>query len=350
MDPLATAMGQLAAPVGDVAAVNVNWNLFQNTFQSIDTPLVDAVNGIIGSLTGYLAPIMVPLLTVYLIVFGFQCAHGRVPLSAFMSVALRAAIVVFIIGNAANFNQWVGNVFLQAIPNDIGNAINGQLGGGAAINGGAQFDNVWNHSYTAGLAVYNNLPSVSLKGVLLGICVFIYWGVALAAVAIGFLMFVASQVLLALLVAVGPLFIPCALFQGSRQFFSGWLSACVSTVVAQILIVALMGLMIRVETTALAGIAAAPAGGNEVGQIGALMGVAALLFICALLAKQIPTVAVGIAGGAYHNLNAYTQGAGSAASSVASGAKSAGSAAMSAATSNFRSGAPSTPAGRSLSG
>lgn len=350
MDPLAGVIAQMGAPVGDTAAVDVNWTLFTNTFQSIDTPLVDAVTATIGALTGYLAPIMVPMLTVYLIIFGIQSAMGRVPLSAFLSVALRAAVVVYIIANAANFNQWVGNVFLQAIPNDIGNAVNGALGGGAPINGGQQFDTVWNDAYTAGLVVWKALPSLSLKGIMMCGVVVLFWATALASVALGFLMFLASRVLMALLIAIGPIFIACALFGASRQFFNGWLSACVSTVVAQLLIVTLMSLMIRVETTELGRIAAAPVGGNVVGQAGALMGVSALLFICALLAKQIPNVAVGIAGGAYHNLNTYTHAAGGAASAAASGARSAGGAAMSAGTANFRSSAPTTPTGKSLGG
>jgi type IV secretion system protein VirB6 len=230
-----------------------------------------------------------------------------------MMDVVRGAIVVTLVGNAGNFNQWIGTVFLTTIPNEVGQAINGSLGGsGPPVNGGAQFDAVWNTAYKAGLMVYNNLPSVSLKGVALTFCVFFFWGVALAAVAIGFLMFLASSVLMALLIAIGPIFIACALWPGSRAFFSGWIASCVSTVTAQILTVALMSLMLQVETAELGRIASNPANANEVGQIGSLLGVAALLGICSLLAKQIPAVAVGIAGGAYHNLNSYANAIGAA--------------------------------------
>ena len=128
---------------------------------------------------------------------------------------VRGAVVVTLVGNAGNFNQWIGTLFLTTIPNEIGQAINGSFGGGGApVSGGQQFDAVWNAAYKAGLIVYNNLPSVSLKGYRSSFCVFGFWGVALAAVAIGFLMFLASNVLMALLVAVGPIFIACALVAG----------------------------------------------------------------------------------------------------------------------------------------
>ena len=197
--------------------------------------------------------------------------------------------------------------------------------------------------------VYKNLPSLSFKGALLSLLVFAFWAVALAAVAIGFLMFLASHVLMALLIIVGPIFVACALFEASRQYFVGWLSTCVSTVVSQVLVVALMSLMIKIETNELSRISPASTGANEVGQIGALLGVAALLGICAWLARQIPNVAVGIAGGAYHQLGSYVGAAAAAVKKVGSAGRSAATAVTS------RLGATTTSphrafAGRSLSG
>ena len=158
----------------------------------------------------------------------------------------------------------------------------------------------------SGLIVYNNLPSLSLKGIGLAIAVIIYWVVALAAIGVGFVVFLASHVLLALEIAIGPLFVALFAFPATRSFFNGWLSAVVSTVLAMVLIVALMSLMVQVETAEIARLAAAPSGANVIGQLGALLGVGALLGICGILSRQIPSVATGIAHGVYHNTNAYT--------------------------------------------
>jgi type IV secretion system protein VirB6 len=278
-------------------------------FDAIDTPLVNAVNGILTALTGYVDGPLKAFVTFALAAGALVVAirPDVLPLNWLFANLIRAAVVIFLVANVGNFNQYVGNLFLQILPNEIGNAINGTLsGGGAPINGGAQFDTVWNHTFTSGLVVYDNLPSMSLKGAFLAIVVFAYWGAALAAIGIGFLIFVAAHVLLALEIAIGPLFVATFAFPATRHFFSGWLSAVVSTLLSQILIVALMSLMIRVELRAGAQLMAQPAGANVVGQMGALLGVGALLFICALLAKQIPSVATGIAHGVYHNTNAYT--------------------------------------------
>jgi type IV secretion system protein VirB6 len=355
---MAGLMTNAATPAGAPATVDVNWTLFQTVYASVDLPLTNAVAGVLDALTGYLNPIMIAMLTAYMMFTGLRMAlaPNGMPMQTMMMDVVRGAIVVTLVGNASNFNQWIGTLFLTTIPNEIGQAINGPLGSGLPVNGGQQFDAVWNASYKAGLIVYDNLPSVSLKGVFLSLCVFLFWGAALAAVAVGFLMFLASSVLMALLVAIGPIFIACALWSGSRAFFSGWIASCVSTLTAQVLVVALMSLMFQVETTELARIANSPTNANEVGQIGSLLGVAALLGICALLANQIPAVAVGIAGGAYHNLNSYANAIGAAGTAgsklinMARGPSSGGGGGSGGAPGVARPSAPSSFVGRSMSG
>ena len=359
MDPMTGLMTNAAVPAGAPATIDVNWTLFQSVYSAVDLPVVNAVKGVLDALAAYLNPMMIAMLTAYMMLAGFRMAlaPNGAPMQAMMMDVVRGAIVVTLVGNAGNFNQWIGTLFLTTIPNEIGQAVNGSLGaGGAPVNGGAQFDAVWDAAYKAGLIVYNNLPSVSLKGIALTFCVFVFWFLAIASVAVGFIMFLASSVLMALLVAVGPIFIACALWPGSRGFFSGWIASCVSTLTAQILIVALMSLMLTVETAQLRQIVANPNNANEVGQIGSLIGVAALLGICSLLAKQIPAVAVGIAGGAYHNLNSYANAIGAAGTAgsklinMARGPSGGGEGGSGVAAGAARPSAQSSFVGRSMSG
>jgi type IV secretion system protein VirB6 len=343
-DPTVQAALFGATPAGDTAAVNVNWTLFQSVFDTIDTPLTNAIDGMIGALTGYVVPILQVLVAIWIVWNGLIMAISpeHFSLGTFFRISIRAAVIVIVVQNTGTFNQWLGSP-LRAVPTEVGNVLNGPVGGQTAINGGAPFDAVWNKSYVAGLRVFDNLPSVSFKGALLSVVVFAYWAVALAAVGISFLMFMAAQVLLALLIALGPIAVVMALFPVTRGIWMGWISASVSTIVSQILVVALLSLMLRVENAELARIAGGPAGANEVGQLGALMGVAALLAICAMLARQIPSIATGIAGGVYHNLNTYTSAAWSA-------ARATGSSAASLARGTFVATGNHPPAGRSLSG
>src|SRR5262249_35472269 len=113
---------------------------------------------------------------------------------------------------------------------------------------------------------------------------------ALAA-AIGFGVVLIAKVALALLVALGPIFIACALFEGSRRYFFGWLSPAVNYIV-------LFGLIIPIFQLVLSLVA------QQWGQIdgldpkaGGLLFVA-LCLLGAIFFLQTPAIAAGIAGGA----------------------------------------------------
>ena len=129
-------------PTAD-GTIGINWTLFQGVFDAIDTPLVNAVNGILTALTGYVDGPLKAFVTFALAAGALVVAirPDVLPLNWLFANLIRAAVVIFLVANVDNFNQYVGNLFLQILPNEIGNAINGTLnGGGAPINGGAQFD------------------------------------------------------------------------------------------------------------------------------------------------------------------------------------------------------------------
>ena len=131
MDPMAGLMTNAATPAGAPATVDVNWALFQGVYAPFDTPLVNAVDGVLDALTGYLNPMMIAMLTAYMMFTGLRMAlaPNGMPMQTMMMDVVRGAIVVTLVGNASNFNQWIGTLFLTTIPNEIGQAINGPLGG-----------------------------------------------------------------------------------------------------------------------------------------------------------------------------------------------------------------------------
>jgi type IV secretion system protein VirB6 len=327
-----------------------NWHLFTGAYAAIDEPLTNAVDAALDNLIGYVSPTLKVLLTIYIIWIALQTrwVPTGAPVSGLIAHAARGAVIVMLLSNTSTFNQWVGSVFLSTIPDGLGNALNGTIGSGA-ITGGTQFDDIWNGAWKAGLIVYKNLPEWSMKGAFLALAVIAFWVFAFIAVGAGFLMFIGAHVLMALLMITGPIFIACALFPASRKFFSGWLATTVGVLVTQVLVIALMSLMIQVQRSELIKVQAAPAGADIMGQIGSLIGVAGLLFICAGVAKQIPSIAAGIAGGAYHQIGDLVGAAARAATSIASGAYGAGRSVVNTSSGHVAS-SPSSFAGRSLSG
>jgi type IV secretion system protein VirB6 len=349
MDPMSGPSDPVAIQT-NTASVAFNWHLFSGAYTAIDEPLTNAVDVALGNLIGYVNPTLKVLLTIYIIWIALQTrwVPTGAPVSGLIAHAARGAIIVMLLSNTSTFNQWVGTLFLHTIPDELGNALNGSIGAGA-ITGGDQFDDVWNGAWKAGLVVYKNLPEWSMKGAFLALAVIAFWGLSFIAVGVGFLMFLGAHVLMALLMITGPIFIACALFPASQRFLSGWLATTVGVLVTQVLVIALMSLMVRIEQNELAQVQLAPAGADIMGQVGSLIGVAGLLFICAGVAKQIPGIAVGIAGGAYHNLGAHFGAAASAVKSVVNGAYGVGRSAESSAASDIAPSSPAGFAGKSLS-
>jgi type IV secretion system protein VirB6 len=217
---------------------------------------------------------------------------------------VRSALVFFIISSAANFNQYFGTLFLATLPTELGNSISNATGA-HSLTGGA-FDDIWNRAWAAGLVVYKNLPW-SIKGIALQFLVVAYWVLAILAIGVGFLIYLGAHVALGLVVAIGPLFVTCYLFPATRRFFEGWISALVSLVIVQVLSITLLSLLTRTEDMTIAQIASNGSGGNEIAQLQLLLCGMMLFVICALLASQLPGIAVGIAGGVHQQVSVYSQ-------------------------------------------
>src|SRR5262249_49738490 len=65
-------------------------------------------------------------------------------------VLLPAAVVLFLLSGVATYQQWLVT-WISQLPDDIGRAVTGGLGG-AAVNSGDPFAHVWDKGHAAGAA------------------------------------------------------------------------------------------------------------------------------------------------------------------------------------------------------
>jgi hypothetical protein len=78
-------------------------------------------------------------------------------------------------------------------------------------------------------------------------------------------------------------------------------------VLTQILSITLLSLLVDIENATIAQIATDNGGDNEIAQLQLLLYAVVLFILCALLASQLPGIAVGIAGGVHQQVSAYSQ-------------------------------------------
>jgi type IV secretion system protein VirB6 len=234
-----------------------------------------------------LEPVIVTLATVYVMVWGYLQLIGRID-EPFVAGLRRLITLAVVLGCAVRlwlYNGILVDTFYRA-PAELAGAIVGAQDPVATIDtiwerGGAVAGYLWNNGgvfngdigyYVAGAVVW------TLMGLL---CVYTMFLIVL------------SDIALAVLLALGPLFITFLLFDATRRFFEAWLAQLANYALITILTVLVAALLLQVVESYAAQTAAR---GTAIATVDALsmVLVAVLVF---LLLRQIMPIASALAGG-----------------------------------------------------
>jgi type IV secretion system protein VirB6 len=250
-------------------------------------------------LAGILEPVVVTLATIYVMAWGYLHLMGKInePIDAGLK---RIALIALVLGVGLRlwlYNTLIVDTFYNA-PAQLAAAMvgsNDPIGTIDAIwdSGGIVAGNLWDKGglwkgdfgfYLAGAVVW------CLMGVL---CVYAMFLIALSSIA------------LAVLLALGPLFIGLLFFDATRRFFSAWIAQLANYALVTLLTVMVAALLLRVVQSYAAQTAAR---GSAILTVDALnmMLIAVLVF---LVLRQVMPIASGLAGGlALHSFGILSRG------------------------------------------
>jgi type IV secretion system protein VirB6 len=238
-------------------------------------------------LAGILEPVVVTLATIYVMAWGYLHLMGKInePIDAGLK---RIALIALVLGVGLRlwlYNTLIVDTFYNA-PAQLAAAMvgaNDPVGTIDAIwdSGGIVAGNLWDKGglwkgdfgfYLAGAVVW------CLMGVL---CVYAMFLIALSSIA------------LAVLLALGPLFIGLLFFDATRRFFSAWVAQLANYALITLLTVMVAALLLRVVQSYAAQTAAR---GSAILTVDALnmMLIAVLVF---LVLRQVMPIASALAGG-----------------------------------------------------
>ena len=234
-----------------------------------------------------LEPAVATLATVYVMVWGYLHLTGRIdePLVTGVRRLITLAVVLGCSLRLWLYNSLLVDTFYRA-PVALAAAVVGAQDPVATIDtiwerGGAVADYLWNNGgvfngdfgyYVAGAVVW------TLMGLL---CVYTMFLIALSGIA------------LAVLLALGPLFIAMLLFDTTRRFFEAWLAQLANYALVTILTVLVAALLLQIVQSYAVQTAARGAAIATVDALNMVL-VAVLVF---LLMRQIMPIAAGLAGG-----------------------------------------------------
>jgi type IV secretion system protein VirB6 len=331
------------------------WRLFAWIFDNFDTQFLAAVQGNANNL---LAAVQTPLLlgvTVWLA--GTSAVElyspGTDPIFMLVRKAIRGALVLGMVG-AASYTAVFETFVLTTLPNELTAAIAGAGNGGAGTP--AAFDKLLNGGWVAVAMILKNVSGWAPSTIILAIIAVAEFVIGGIFIAIGFLVYIASHIMLGLAITIGPLFVCALLWDKSVYLFDAWIKTLLAQVVTQVLIVAMLSVLLLTETNILTQINAlnAPSGHNAndiAGQVHYMIESALLYFMIGYLAPKIVELAQaltrgaapGIAGLSQRAHGAMSSGAKAVGNAALSGAKSAGTALGRAGAAGMRS---ITPAGK----
>ncbi|MEP6886503.1 MAG: type IV secretion system protein [Gammaproteobacteria bacterium] len=240
-------------------------------------------------LAAVLEPAMVTLATVYVMAWGYLHLTGKIeePVLAGLKRILMLALIL-----GAGLHLWLYNTLIvdtfYNAPAHLAAAIVGAADPVATIDtiwerGGAVAGTLWGK--TAGLPGFSDIGFYMAGAAvwcLMGLlCVYAMFLIALSSIA------------LAVLLALGPLFIALLLFDASKRLFAAWIAQLVNYALITVLTVMVAALLLQIVQSYAAQTAAL---GSAILTVDALhmMLIALLVF---LVLRQVMPIAAGLAGG-----------------------------------------------------
>jgi type IV secretion system protein VirB6 len=275
------------------------FRIFGPAFVFIDAKLEQFLGVGAARVVGEVSGPLRAALVLYVLLYGIAILRGAIaePVMDFAIRSLKLALIYLLVTGAA-YGTWVTDPLFRILPDTLARAIAGTPSG----DPGAAFDQFFARAAYLGQKTARETTPMNWIPLLVSGAVFV---IGALAAALGFGIAVVAKLALALLVALGPIFIACALFESTRRYFFGWLSQAVNYLVLFALIIAVFQLIL-----ALVGDRWGAIDGQDP-VVGSLLFIA-LSLLGAIFFLQTPAIAAGIAGGASAGLadfgNAATMG------------------------------------------
>ncbi|MBU1376166.1 MAG: type IV secretion system protein [Alphaproteobacteria bacterium] len=247
----------------------------------LDQFLSAGASRVIGEVAG---PLRVALV-LYVLLYGFAILRGAIsePVMDFAVRSVKLALIYFLATSAA-YGDWVTQPLFHTLPDTLARAIAGAGSGDA----GQAFDQFFSRAAYLGQKAAREANALNWVPLVVSGAVFV---IGALAAALGFGIVTLAKVALALLVALGPIFVACSLFEATRRYFFGWLSQAVNYLVLFALIIAVFQLILALVGDRWSAI------DGEDPVVGGLIFIA-LCLLGAIFFLQTPAIAAGIAGGA----------------------------------------------------
>ncbi|WP_167074903.1 type IV secretion system protein [Sphingomonas vulcanisoli] len=245
------------------------------------TSVVDAVR---GPLTA--------ALVIYIAIYGYAILRGVVS-EPFQDFIYRMAKIclIFVAATTVAYKDWVTNPLFHAAPSAVTQAVSGK----DYTSMGDVFDKLEDKAKVVSQRCRDKAQALPVTQLgyeieLYILAFFVDLASEIAAV-IGFGVSMMAVVALAVIIALGPIFIALSLFEWGRRFFNGWLGQAFNYIILLAVITTMAALITDLGDTAVTGVSLSSPENQAAFYI-------TYFLLGAFFFFQAPSLASGIAGGA----------------------------------------------------
>lgn len=215
------------------------YNVFAFVDGQFQAPLQNFISTGTSNIASWLVGPLTVALTLYVILYGFLILRGSIqePIMDFAFRAMKLAIILMLVKNAADYQTYVANLFFEVLPREISQALNVGTAPSAST-----FDALLDKGQKSANEVWARASWP--VDIVTGIGGMMVIGASFAVAAIGYIVSLYARLALAIVLAIGPIFIAFAMFQATRRFTEAWIGQLVNFVILQVLVVAIGSLLI----------------------------------------------------------------------------------------------------------
>lgn len=203
------------------------------------TPLENFISSGTSNIASWVTGPLTAALTLYVLLYGFLILRGSIqePIKDFAFRAMKLAIILMLVKNASEYQTYVTNIFFDTLPKEISQALNS-----GTVPSASTFDSLLDKGQKCAQEIWKHTVwpvdiVTGIEGMLVIIASFVV-------AAIGYIVSLYARLALAIVLAIGPIFIALAMFRATQRFTEAWIGQLANFVILQVLVVAIGSLLI----------------------------------------------------------------------------------------------------------
>ncbi|MBS1943316.1 MAG: type IV secretion system protein [Bacteroidetes bacterium] len=270
---------------------------YTDLMKNVTDPLAGFISSTSGSVIGSITAVSTTLLMIYIMFWGWSMMRGVItePITDGITRLVKLAIIVGIALSTGRYASYIVD-FLWNAPDAMASVVAGAKSEDKVSFLDTLFEKMWAYSTEWEKAADQNKSVVGIPNLGQWLMAWLIRIVAALMTGYAAFLFVLAKIAIAILLAIGPIFILITMFESTRKYFEAWLSQCLNFGIVIVLAAAILKIVgTYIESSVMKAGTEAAGSANPSFFDGFVLII--LCAICFVMLLQVMAMASGLAGG-----------------------------------------------------